>query len=488
VAIEIDVRTGPRFLIGTPRIASPDGRGGAETAEVARTFIGNPARTANLNAMRAAVEQSFVSSGYPDAKIQMGRTLTGSQFIPEFFIDLGTRVRLSKIRIEGLERTNPQRIENRMKRMEGDWYDEAAMNRKLRQFLATGAFSSARVETTDLGDDWIDATLHFSEARAKEVTLGAGAGSYQGAIGRVTYADRNLYGNLLGFSTGFEFSSRGVLGETRVTDPWLFGSDVSATARLYALIFGREGYDTFETGLDGRLSRRFGDHYTLEILAGYSFLDISGSGLQPSDLGETNYTNPKLRVTQTLDYRDSPVLPRNGWHLNAPLEIGAAIGDVSTSYVRAGLNGGWFHRINDNYQLGVGGEWGMIVPSGDGADLPIDLRLFNGGARSVRSFPERELGPTSAGGYAVGGEAMWNTNVELSRRIAGALSAVAFFDAGSLSRNYDELTSADIELAAGLGLRLELPIGPVRLEYGYNLTRDPGEPTGTLHFAIGIAY
>ena len=65
---------------------------------------------------------------------------------------------------------------------------------------------------------------------------------------------------------------------------------------------------------------------------------------------------------------------------------------------------------------------------------------------------------------------------------------MAFFDAGSLARNHEELANADIELATGLGIRLDLPIGPVRLEYGYNLTRDPGEPAGAFHFAIGCAY
>ena len=64
----------------------------------------------------------------------------------------------------------------------------------------------------------------------------------------------------------------------------------------------------------------------------------------------------------------------------------------------------------------------------------------------------------------------------------------AFFDAGVLSQNYSKLTSASIEAAVGLGLRLDLPIGPVRLEYAYNLTRNPGEPVGTFHFAIGFGY
>ncbi len=57
-----------------------------------------------------------------------------------------------------------------------------------------------------------------------------------------------------------------------------------------------------------------------------------------------------------------------------------------------------------------------------------------------------------------------------------------------ISLDYSDILAADLELAAGLGIRLDLPIGPVRFEYGYNLTRDPGEPAGAFHFAIGAAF
>ena len=488
-AVNIDVNVTPGVIheIAKPKISSPDGRGIEETRAVTQPYIGRKARTANLSSMRLAVEEAFAGSGYPDAKIQMSRTLSPPYFIPEFFIDLGKRVRLHQIHIEGLVRTDPQRIARRVKKLEGDWYNEAAMNKYLRGFLATGAFSAASAETSDVDANTIDATLHFTETKAKEITLAAGFGSYQGLITRVTYTDRNMMGKLLEFSSGFEFSSRGVLGETKITDPWLFGSDVSASARIYALIYGREGYSTFESGMDSKFTWKVGDHYMLDLLAGTSLVNLTSEGLPNQELGETVYTHPKLRITQTIDYRDSPVLPTRGWHAALPLEIGAAVGDITTSYIQAGLTGGWYHKLSKDYQLGVGGEWGVIIPSGDGTDLPIDLRLFNGGSRSVRSFPERELGP-EVHGYPIGGEAMWNANVELARNLTGAVAAVAFVDAGALSRNYDELTSADIEVAVGLGLRLALPIGPVRLEYGYNLTRDPGEPVGTIHFAIGFAY
>ncbi len=483
----IDVDQGPLFHIGKPTVTSsvPE-KADAAVARASR-FVGLPATTKNVNSMRLAVTESFTGSGYPDASIQMLRTLDGAKFIPAFIIEPGERVRLARISIEGLERTNRSRVYNRFRGMEGDWYDEEEMNVQMRKLLGTGAFSSLRIEREPLGEGRIDATLHFEEARAKEISLGAGVGSYQGFITRAGYTDRNLFGQLMGFNAGIELSFLGLLGEVSVTNPWMFGTDVSGTARIYALIYGREGYTSYETGIEGSLSREFGDHYALELLAGYSYVDLTEDGLPISELGETNYTQPRLRLTQTLDFRDNPVLPKKGWHLESPLEIGSAVGDATTSYILGSVGGGWYHPLGKKYQIGAGGEFGMLIPSGDGSNLPIDLRLFNGGARSVRSFPERELGP-KVNGYPTGGEASWHANLELTRSITDTLRAAAFMDAGALSRSFDDIGSAEVELAAGLGIRFDLPIGPVRFEYGYNLTRDEGDPTGTFHFAIGTAY
>ena len=488
VNFTIRVTPGPLYHIARATVTSKDERALGLVATTAEPFIGRPATTANLNSLRSTVEQVFLSRGYPEAKISMSNSLAAAAFIPEFTAELGTRVRLRHLTADGFKRTNPQRIERRMHDLEDTWYDKAAMNKRLREFLATGAFSSARIETRPVGDNLIDATLHFEEAKAREITLGAGAGSYQGPIARFTYADRNLFGELLGFSTGFEVSGRGVLGETRITDPWLFGSDYSGTARVYALSYSPDGYDSLETGIEGSISRKFGEHYKLDLLAGWSMVNNSAHGLPPATLGETVYAHPRLRLTQTLDYRDNAVLPKSGWHLELPVELGAALGSASTNYFKAGLLGGWYHQLNPDYQLALGGQCGLVIPNNDGTDFPIDLRYFNGGARSVRSFAERQLGPTAGGNYPTGGEAYWASNLELIRQLAGPVKLVGFFDAGALSQRFSDIGAADVELAAGLGLRLDLPIGPVRFEYGYNLTRDPGEPAGTFHFAIGCAY
>ncbi len=489
VNVVIDVKQGPLFRIANPKFTSTDGRGIEESREAASAFIGKRATTANVNGMRVAVQEAFIRQGYPQANIAMIRTLEAPRYLPEFTIDLGKRVRLNQIHIEGLKRTNPKGIRQRVEHMEGDWYDEAAMNERLRQFLGTGAFSSANVETTEVGEDRVDATLRLEEARAKEISLGLGFDSYEGPLFRSTYTDRNLWGELVGFSTGFELSARGVLGEVKLSNPWLYGSEYSMTSRLYALSYAHEGYSTLESGADTVFSRKFGKHYKSDLLFGYSIVNITGEGIPLRELGETVFTHPRVSFTQTIDYRDNAILPKNGWYLKMPLQIGAAIGDDTTGYLKGGISGGWYHELNKKYGVSLGGNMGFLIPSGDSEDVPIDLRLFNGGARSVRSFPERELGPrTQDDDYPTGGEASWTISSELTRVVSGPVSAVAFVDAGTLDRAFDDFGASDVEIAAGLGLRLNLPIGPVRLEYGYNLTRDANEPAGALHFAIGLAF
>jgi outer membrane protein assembly complex protein YaeT len=487
VAFTIRIKPGPLHTLARPTITSNDPAITRPVTSATAPFVGQPADTGNLNAMRKAVEDSFRSSGFPNAKVAMASKLEAPRFIPEFDITQGSRVRLHKVNAVGFTKTNPARVERRMQPLEGDWYDATTFNQRIREFLATGAFRSVRTETTPVGEDSVDVTLHFEEGKAREVTFAAGAGSYDGPIFRILYGDRNLAGEMLGLSAGFEFTARGVLGDVRLTNPWLFGSDYAGTARLYSIYYGHEGYTSFNTGLEGILSRKYSDHFRAELLLGYSIINNDEDGLPSSALGDNAYHHPRLRFTPTWDYRDSPVLPTSGWLLKTPVQLGSALGNEAAAYLSLGANGGWFRQLGSSYQLALGGQLGMLVPTGDATDFPIDLRYFNGGANTVRSFPERELGPTS-NGYATGGSAYWATNLEVIRPLAGPAKLVGFLDAGALSLDYADIFSADLELAVGLGIRLDLPIGPVRFEYGYSLTRDPGEPTGAFHFAIGAAF
>jgi outer membrane protein insertion porin family len=486
VNLVIQVMRGERFRIGNPTVVSPDGRGVKRAATTWEPFVGMWATTENINKLKVAIIEAFISRGYPDAGIFMNRRLGMNQYYPEFRIELGVRVRLLEVDSKGLVRTRPKRINEIMKPLEGEWYDEAAMNQQVRKLLATGAFSSVRVETYEVSTKRINATLHFEESKAKDVALSGGYGSFNGPLFRSIYTDRNFRGQLRAFSAGFELNERGLLGEVKLIDPW-WGRNVSRELRWYSMNKSYGGYGIFESGLESRWKWSLSDHFSLGFLLGYSFSSVDGEGLPSAFLGDHLYSHARVGFIPDWDYRDSAVLPTSGWHLSLPFQLGSVVGRDENGYFKFGMDGGWYHAINRTYQLGVGGYAEWVMPSGDIQDLPIDLRVFNGGSRSVRSFPERGLGPT-LGGAPYGGDFSWAVQTELSRPIRGALRAVSFMDVGGVSGNYTAPMGGGLEVAVGLGLRLDLPIGPVRLEYGHNLTRDRGEPPGTWHFAIGATF
>lgn len=488
VNILIETNPGPLHQIAAPTI---EGAGGNRdgVAREAAAFTGRTADTANVNGLRAAIETYYRKRGFTKAKVLLTSNIANGKFTPGLIIDEGKSYQLGRITFDGLSKTKSWRIRQRVKDLEGKTLDDTVMEKRLRGMMATGAFQAVRTEQIPRNDGVMDVTLHFEEGEARGYTLSAGVGSYEGPIGGVTYYDRNFMGLLYNFSSGVEVSARSILGEVSLSDPWLWGTDATGTARLFLMTHDNEGYSTWKAGLEGGVLYPVTPHYTIDGRVGWSFVNTNSEDIPGTLLGETVYQNPYIRINQRLDYRDSAVLPTKGWKLEMPIELGSAIGEISTIYTKAELSGAWYHPVGKKGQVALAARGGVIVSSGGDFDLPIDMRFFLGGANTVRSYAERELGPHSRTGYPTGGEAYWVANAEYIYSLAGALKLVGFLDAGQLSQRGGGAGSAsDPDIAAGLGVRFDLPVGPVRFEYGHNLTQDPGEPSGAWHFSIGTTF
>lgn len=228
---------------------------------------------------------------------------------------------------------------------------------------------------------------------------------------------------------------------------------------------------------------------TSRLYASLDYVSLNADGLTAAEMGPNDYLNTKIGFEQTLDLRDSPVLPTEGFHARGLLEYGTISGDASNSYFRTILNTSYRHQLNNanNSRLVFRFNTGAVFPS-DSSDLPIDLRLFSGGSDSVRSFGERELGPLSASNDPLGGEAYWNASAEYINPFNDLFSGLLFYDTGSLFQDAGDFSFSNPSHSLGLGLRIDLPVGPARFEYGFNLNQKSGEPSGAFHFAIGAQF
>jgi outer membrane protein assembly factor BamA len=298
-------------------------------------------------------------------------------------------------------------------------------------------------------------------------------------------------------------------------DPYLFDSEFQFKARLAALTFDYDGYSKFELG--GRLEflRKITKQYQASMFLSVRHVEVTSAEIKPHFLGPAVYFINTIGFSHTFDLRESPLVSPRGFVADNTWDVASSAFGSQIDLLRTTLRMSYYlpfgprtltpgvvedggpptawQRWWQGSSLAFGARLGVIHSlsnsgSGEFAEIPIDERFFNGGASSVRSFIERDLGPHDRQGNPIGGEFSTVFNVEYTFPIFGELQGALFTDAGNLLLTSEEPGLDDMRYGVGVGLRYKLPIGPIRLDYGINPNPGPFEDAGAFHFSFGFAF
>jgi outer membrane protein assembly complex protein YaeT len=229
----------------------------------------------------------------------------------------------------------------------------------------------------------------------------------------------------------------------------------------------------------------------------------------------------KFSTSIIRDTRDDALQPQRGRLLVVDGELSARALGSEVGFVRTYLQAFSFHRLPPTRRmvLALGARVGLahgfkrevvrigedgepeVGPDGQPVvdvvqDLPASERFFAGGDTTVRGFSLDRLGnreTISAAGFPTGGNGVVVLNAELRVAVLGALDAVTFVDAGNVFPRASALDLTDLRPAAGFGVHYRSPVGPIRVELGFNLDRQelvPGslERGNVLHISLGQAF
>ena len=134
---------------------------------------------------------------------------------------------------------------------------------------------------------------------------------------------------------------------------------------------------------------------------------------------------------------------------------------------------------------------GIADAYGDSDSVPIFERFFAGGAKTIRGYDERQVGPLdSVTEDPIGGESMLVGNIEYTIPLMEFIKVAVFFDTGNVWADIGDFGSGNFYSGTGLGLRVKTPVGPINLDYGYPLNDEPGEEerSGKFYFSVSRGF
>jgi outer membrane protein insertion porin family len=450
-----------------------------------------------------AVADAYGSGGYVDLVITPEGTPAGPALIDvHYTIDEGTRSFVNRVNIEGNTRTKDKVIRREVLVAPGDVFNTVRVDTTKKRLDNLGYF--AKVETypedTDIPGRK-DLTILVQEKRTGSLSFGGGFSTVDKLVGfaELTQGNFDLF-NWPSFTGGGQkFRLRLQYGTERkdfilaITEPYfldrrlaLSGSAFYTEANYLSSQYDQRNYGvTFELRkpITAYMYGTLG--YTLQDVDIFN-VDPSSSVFIQSQAGST--VESKLFGSIVFDSRDNPLLSRRGQRVTfSPAVTGGFLGGDTQIYGLDLEGSQYFHLPWDTILL-INGEIATVSQWGSGDQVPIYERLFLGGSNNLRGFPFREVGPKDENGEPTGGQSMARATIEWTFPIIEKARGAIFYDMGFVNSDAWSFGFNNMASDIGIGLRLDLPIGPLRLDYGYPVMRDGYHGGGHFNFNVGYQF
>ena len=494
VRVRIAVKEGPRWVV---RALQFEIAGGGEVpAGLADERTGRPWNSLWRQDTTTAIRRWYYAHGHPDVQIklaaQTAAAADGTKSVDVTAqITPGAEVRVGQVRFTGNTHTREKTLRRLVPSRTGDLLDPIKFNDSQARISQLGVFRTVDLSYDPPGADTRDAVYTLVEGRRQEINLLAGYGSYEQLRGGVEWRHYNLFGRAHTDSLKLVQSMKSSSGDYTYTVPDLFGTFTDGSARLFGQRRQEFSFVTEEYGASLSLLwplRKLG----LALTTGYTFKHLRSSdnelATSPTDQPQADVATLDLGLVR--EKRDNPLRPRKGYKLNLQVEAAnrALGGEVVYQQIVLGAswhtgwgNGRWFH---------AGFSHGVLTTVGadDDSGLPVSVRFFPGGDGSIRGYQKGAAAPRDAAGLFVGAKSYLQFNLEFEQALTTKWSVVVFGDALGTAVSMRDYPFSEKLFSAGLGVRYQTIIGPIRMEYGHNLNPRPFDPSGTLLFSIGFPF
>ncbi|MFN0107573.1 MAG: translocation/assembly module TamB domain-containing protein [Blastocatellia bacterium] len=505
-----------------------------------------------------AIKQLYAERGYLEATAELQIVDLDADSVQLVYqINEGARAIVGQININGTTKTGKGWVRRYFDFKPGDVLTPAKIAQTQRDLYATNAFREVaiRAESTANSNNH-NVAINLTEAKPLLFVYGLGYSSDDGARGLMEVANTNLGGSLDSLSLRLRGSQREQFAQLSFTDLRPFGWRLPTTISVFynrnanLLPFSRRrqirdgkvedvpnsepfGLNRFAAFI--QTERKFSDRTSLRFRYNLERAKL----FNEQSLPDTEITRNEqairlgmLSVGFTRDTRDNVLNPSSGQLMSADHSIASKLLGGNESFNKffgtyqryktiapftsllSGTTLVFSARIGlaDTFRLTDRNNNGSIEDSE--RRLPISERFFSGGATTLRGFRFETAGPQEvlfdvnqpAGKpfilptlVPVGGDALAVFNFEMRYPLSQRLRLAPFYDLGNVFRRINDIRWRNMTHTIGAGLRINTPLGPVGVDYGFLLNPPsfavpgvPGsflqQPRGAIHIRFGQTF
>jgi len=372
-----------------------------------------------------------------------------------------------------------------------DMYQASDVEDLRRAIVATGLVSSTSVEPTEAGDgEHSDIAVSLTPAPMRTISGEVGYGTGEGYRVEASWQHRNFFppeGALT--VTGLLGTKEQAVGATYRRNNFLRRDNV-LSANVSARHQDYDAYEARTLSFSANIERQSNIIYQkkwawsagVEALASRERDFFNGALLET----DRDYLIAAVPLSVTYDASDDLLDPKTGFRLGGRFSPEAAWQGGAYTYARAQIDGSAYVPVGDKVVLASRVRVGSILGGVDVDRIAPTRRFYAGGGASVRGYAYQSIGPRDPNNDSVGGKSLIEFSLEARVRF-GNFGVVPFIDAGNISTGFLPKLN-DVRYGAGLGLRYYSTFGPIRIDVGTPLNRQPGDSRIGVYVSLGQAF